>query len=153
MGSIYQRGKIYWIKYYRNGKPYRESSHSDKEGDARQLLRKREGDIVSGTFRGLRVERIKFDELAEDLVTDYRVNGRKSADRLEHSLKHLKSCFSGVNVRSITIDRIKAYIEHRLNQGAQNGTINRELAALKRMFSLGAEQEKTVYLRPLQHRE
>lgn len=30
MGSIYKRGNIYWIKYYRRGKPYRESSESEK---------------------------------------------------------------------------------------------------------------------------
>ena len=34
MGSIYKRGKVYWIKYYRSGKPYRESSESKKEADA-----------------------------------------------------------------------------------------------------------------------
>ena len=26
MGCIYKRGDIYWIKYYRNGKPYQEST-------------------------------------------------------------------------------------------------------------------------------
>jgi hypothetical protein len=28
MGSIYKRGNTYWIQYYRNGKPYRESTRS-----------------------------------------------------------------------------------------------------------------------------
>jgi hypothetical protein len=28
MGSIYKRGEVYWIKYYRNGKSYRETSNS-----------------------------------------------------------------------------------------------------------------------------
>jgi hypothetical protein len=35
MGSIYKRGKVYWIQYYRNGKPYRESTKSKKEADAK----------------------------------------------------------------------------------------------------------------------
>jgi hypothetical protein len=39
MGMIYLRGSIFWVKYYRNGNPYRESSHSDKEGEAKKLLR------------------------------------------------------------------------------------------------------------------
>jgi hypothetical protein len=30
MESIYKRGKVYWIKYYRNGKPFRESTKSNK---------------------------------------------------------------------------------------------------------------------------
>jgi len=26
MGSIYKRGNVYWIQYYRNGKPFRETT-------------------------------------------------------------------------------------------------------------------------------
>ncbi len=43
MGMIYLRGKTYWIKYYRHGKPYRESSHSRKETDAKAVLKKGKG--------------------------------------------------------------------------------------------------------------
>jgi hypothetical protein len=48
MGMTYQRGRIWWVKYYREGRPMRESSHSDKESDARKLLTLREGDIAKG---------------------------------------------------------------------------------------------------------
>jgi hypothetical protein len=48
MGSIYKRGKTYWIQYYRNGKPYRESTKSKKEADAKRLLKRREGEISEG---------------------------------------------------------------------------------------------------------
>ena len=53
MGSIYKRGKTYWIKYYRNGKPYRESTKSKKEADAKRLLKKREGEISQGKLPGI----------------------------------------------------------------------------------------------------
>ncbi|TRZ50629.1 site-specific integrase, partial [bacterium] len=43
MGMIYKRGAVYWVKYYRNGKAYRETSKSNKEGEAKRLLKKREG--------------------------------------------------------------------------------------------------------------
>ena len=39
MGRIYQRGNMLWIQYYRAGKYYRESAHSDKETDAKKLLK------------------------------------------------------------------------------------------------------------------
>ena len=52
MGSIYKRGKVYWIQYYRNGKPYRETTKSKKEADAKRLLRKREGEISEGKLPG-----------------------------------------------------------------------------------------------------
>ena len=48
MGMIYKRGKTYWIKYYQNGKPLYESSKSKKESEARNLLKKREGEISVG---------------------------------------------------------------------------------------------------------
>jgi hypothetical protein len=67
MGMIYCRGKTYWIKYYRNGKPYRESTKSEKETDAKRLLKLREGQCESGTFPGLKVEKILFDELKQDI--------------------------------------------------------------------------------------
>ncbi len=49
-GSIYKRGEVYWIQYYRNGKPYRESSYSTKEMDARKLLKRKLGEIAVGQF-------------------------------------------------------------------------------------------------------
>ena len=48
MGKLRQRGKIWWIRYYRNGKRYEESSGSDKQKKATALLRIREGDIEKG---------------------------------------------------------------------------------------------------------
>jgi integrase len=139
MGSIYRRGNTLWIKYYRGGKPYRESSHSDKEGDAKTLLKKREGAIAEGRFQGLQIDRIKWDELKDDLISDYQVNGRKSLFRVEISAAHLDKHFKGMRAAEITTSRIKKYIEARLDKGAQNGTINRELAALKRAFTLGSQ--------------
>ena len=46
----------WWVKYYRAGKMYRESSGSTKR-DAKDLLRRREGSIASGTFTGLKPEK------------------------------------------------------------------------------------------------
>ena len=139
MGAIYKRGQIYWIKYYRAGKPYRESVHSGKETEAKRLLKLREGQVAENRFPGLRVEKIRFEELAQDLLNDYRVNGKRSIDRVELSLKHLKTFFEGVRAIDVTTDRIKTYILQRQEEGAENGTINRELTAQKRMFNLGRQ--------------
>lgn len=138
MGSIYLRGNIWWIKYYRNGEDYRESSESRKRDDAKRLLRKREGEIAEGKLPGIYFDRVKFDELAEDLITDYKINGLKSLWRTEISVNHLRKHFRGMKATAITTARVKKYIKDRMKAGASNGTINRELAALKRMFSLGA---------------
>jgi integrase len=136
MGSIYVRGGTYWIKYYRNGKPYRESTHDTKESKAKRLLALREGQVAVGQFPGLKVERTTFVELAEDYLTDYKVNGRKSIRQAEIRIGHLKGCFGMLKANQIDTPAVNRYIELRQNQGAENATINRELTALKRMFSL-----------------
>ncbi|ABK16804.1 phage integrase family protein [Syntrophobacter fumaroxidans MPOB] len=84
-------------------------------------------------------DHVKFDELAEDFLTDYRINQRKSLERAEISTRHLKEKFEGMRIADITTATVKTYIEERMGSGAAHATINRELAALKRMLKLGAQ--------------
>lgn len=140
MGMIYKRGNQYWIKFYRNGKSYRESSHSAKESDAKRLLRRREGQVTEGKFYGLEAQRTTWNELRDDLIRDYTINSKKSLFRADISVRHLEKHFAGMRAIDITTTHVNRYIEARINDGAENATVNRELSALKRMFSLGANQ-------------
>lgn len=139
-GSIYKRKEsaVYWVKYYRNGKPYRESTKETDPEKAAKFLRKRLGEIATGTFYGPKTERIKVEELAEDFLRDYRVNGKRSIGNAEARWKHyLKPFFGHLRVLDISTDLLARYVDQRQVDGAKNATINRELAALKRMFYLG----------------
>jgi integrase len=140
MGMIYKRGAVFWIKYYRNGKPYRESAKSDKETEAKRLLKKREGEIAQGKIPGVVFDKVRFNDLIEDFLTDYRINGKKSLARAERSVGHLKAAFDGMRVTNISSPLINRYVETRIDDGAANGSINRELAALKRILNLAARQ-------------
>lgn len=42
-GTVYKRGNIYWIKYYRNGVPYYESTESEDRLTAERALAARQG--------------------------------------------------------------------------------------------------------------
>ena len=132
-------GSIYWIKYYRCGKSYRESSKSDKITKAERLLKKRQGEISEGKLPGIYFDKVTFGELAEDFLTDYRINGKDTLSKAERSVKYLNEFFGGMKAVDVTTAKVKTYIEKRMEAGMSNASINRELAALKRMFHLGAQ--------------
>jgi integrase len=137
-GSIYPRGGVLWIKYYKDGRPLRESTGTTSKTRANRLLQIRLRAVSSGEPFRLGMEKIKVSELAEDFLQDYRINGLKSQDDAEARWRlHLQDWFGHLRAAQVGTDTIKTYIEKRQQEGASNATINRELAALKRMFSLG----------------
>jgi uncharacterized protein YggU (UPF0235/DUF167 family) len=154
MGSIYTRhwkGKdgaihaspVLWIKYRENGRVKRESTETTNHVVAKRILRSREGDVEKGIPIVPKMRRITFDDAATDLINDYKTNGKKS---LEHVTRRidlaLKPAFTGKRLLGITTTEIRAYVAARQQAGAANATINRELAALKRMFSLAVQAGK-----------
>ena len=148
MGTIYKRGDTLWIQYFRNGKRYRESTGSERETDAKRLLRLREGDIERGIPVTPRVGRLTFDEAAADLRNDYRANARKTLDDTEARIRlHLAPVFGGRRMASITTAEINAYTAARLDEHASPASINRELSIFRRMFRLAVQAGK-LYARP-----
>ena len=140
-GSIYKPtgSRFWWIKYYRGGTAYRESSHSTTRIRAERMLAKRLGQISTGVFAGPQVERILVDELAQDVLSDYKVKERKTWDATERRWRlHLKPFFGGMRAADVTTALINQYIEKRQLEQAENGSINRELGVLRRMFNLAA---------------
>ena len=150
MGHIYKRtwkdkqgntrqSDIFWIKYYRDGRPFYESSESIKKGVAKRLLRDREGSIEKGELVNPKMNRVTLGELAEGVYDDYRMNKYKTLDDIKRRFdKHLLPFFGDhKRASTLTTSRINEFIVHRQGQGASNGGINRELTALKRAYSLG----------------
>jgi integrase len=136
LGTIYKRGSIWWTRYWHRGQEFRESSHSDNEADARRLLRKRLGEIGSGKLIGPAAERVGFEDLAKALTNDYEVNRKRSIRSAELSIRHLRNYFGLHRAVDIRTDQISDYVLVRRQEGAANGSINRELSCLKRMFNL-----------------
>src|SRR5262245_6263396 len=89
-GSYYRRGEVYWVKYYKDGRPYRESTGSSLERDAKNLLDRRLGDIAAGRPLSPRADRIKIGELLDDLLVEYQVNERASLRRMKELVNHVR---------------------------------------------------------------
>lgn len=143
-GSLRLRGRFWWLRYVVNGKCHEESSYSASRRQAEKLLARRQAELAIGQFMAPDVRRTTVADLAQMLRDDYRVNGRRSLKRAENSLTHLLDHFGGARAVTVTADRIAAYIRERQDAEAAPATIRNELAALKRMFTLGVRAGKVT---------
>ena len=78
------------------------------------------------------------------LTNDYKANARRSLGRAEDALNHLRGFFGPYRAVDITSDRITEYITHRQQEKAAASTINNELAAFGRMFTLAVRAGKAA---------
>ena len=166
-GSTERRTCDTWsIRYHRGGRAHQESGFATKS-DAKRTLHSREGKIADGIPVSAQAQRLTFDDAARDVVNDYVTTGKRSLTSQRQKLAHLAAFFSGRRLADIGAAEIRAYIAHRQAQttitrpahdrrmpdgtvrriAAQtrtisrvsNAEINRELAALKRCFTLAVQ--------------
>jgi integrase len=158
MGYLYQRKmksgnrtSTWWMKYYVDGRPKRVSTGADDYDEARRRMKAREGKVAMAQPILPRADRVKYEEIAEDLRQHYRATGTRGLDEAEARLKHLDPFFRGRRVSAIGTTSITDYVVKRQGEGAANGTINRELGVLGRMLRLACEAEKLQRL-PVMHK-
>jgi integrase len=103
---------------------------------AQQKLTQRLSQIDKGEYIERPAKPATIAELFEGLRRHYRVNRRRSLRSLQLRWNHLKvlADFLGIN---LTTERLDAYVDERLKQGASNASVNRELSALKTALRLG----------------
>jgi integrase len=141
----YRESSIYWIQYFVGGKRERENTHSESFEDAKNLLKMREGDVGSGKLTAAS-HGLLFGELLDDVTTDYKINHRRSIDDLKARMPRVKTFFGDRKPLSINKGEIAKYVAmrqqdpgHSKGKMTANATINRELAIIRRAFSLGIE--------------
>jgi integrase len=170
MGQVKKRGRIWWVRYYRDGRRFEESARSEKRDDAVRLLKVREGDVARGLPVTPKIGRLRFDEAIADVLNDYRVNGKRSLRHVESRVTHhLMPFFAGRRMASITTADVRTFVAQRQaetilvrkerelvmpdgsirempeeRRQVSNGEINRELTVLKRAFSLALQAGKLL---------
>ncbi len=147
-GSVYLRNGTYWIKYYKWGKPYRESAKTDDEAKAVRFLKYRLTQIDRGRFVEPKVERTLVEELWQPFLAA--LDRKHAKDRYHVEMRwnnHLKPFFGNMRVVEVTGTRLNEYVATRQVDKMKDSTIIRELAILKRMFKVGFRSDPPMVVR------
>lgn len=141
--------KYFYAQIYdKDGRPRRMSTRTTVKQEAQAfllklLLERDEGNQFLGDQK-----KIRYEDLRAALLANYVERGNKSlmttVDGSETiwGLKALDGFFKEMPITKITTDAARQFAQSRLNDGAANGTINRSLALLRRMFAIAHEDGK-----------
>lgn len=142
-GRIWQIGPIWWVQYYAHGQQVRESSGSRKKTVAEKLLAKRLAEKKAGVLRTGGAARVRYEQMRDGLYVKYRNEGRRSLKRLKDGTEyvggvrtHLDGFFAGWRASEISTHELRRFVDKRLAEGAEKGTINGSLALLRSMFNV-----------------
>lgn len=145
-GHIYQRGRVWWIKFHHQGRAMFESSESTVKAAAERLLARRLGEIATGKYAG--PERITVWDLVGLVLADYERMSRANLKIVRCVADaHIKSALGSVRAAEFGTRHVQKYISDRQKVGAANATINRELSLVRRGFSLALEHDPPMIAR------
>lgn len=139
--SKYLRGEIYWAKVYQDGnpKPDRFSLETRDSDEADDKIQKIRAKLTLNMPVDPEPEKLRFWQLCELIVNNYRARNLRSLKTLKSRLKnHILPRFGQRRVLGMGHADIEEYVAYRREQGAANGTIQREVDAIERAFMLGA---------------
>jgi|SRR5579872_1656819 len=147
-GRLFLRGATWWGQYYFHGQAIRVSTKQTDPKKAERFLHRKIGEVEAGIAPPVGAARVTYENMREALLADYQANRRrwlrkgKDGNPYIADLSHVDDYFSGWRAADITTDAIRKFVCKRQQEKAANGTINRSLALLRRMFSLGVQDGK-----------
>jgi len=152
-GGLIHVGGIWYMLWRQHGRQFRKSTGETIKAKAIRVLDRKMAELREGGPTVPDPDKLRYSDLRALYVQDYEDQEHKSRRRnaetgelyFASSLKHLDDFFDGWKVSEITVDAINQFKSARQAVGAANGTINRSLAALRRMFTLATEQSKVKY--------
>jgi site-specific recombinase XerD len=110
-------------------------------------------EIDAGIAQPSNACRLACEEMRDALYADYKINGRKwlrtakdGKTQYVTGILRLDEFFKGWRAMRISTTAIRKYIRARQEHDAENGTINRELALLRRIFSLAIQDKKLRFV-------
>ena len=115
--GIYRRGAVWWIRYRVDGEEIRESSGSERQADARELLDIRKTDARQGRKTGAELNRVTFEDLEQRLLGHYLANAPRSIGAIDGAFIHLSRAVKNRKPVQITPVAEGKYRATRQRQG------------------------------------
>jgi integrase len=128
--------KCWWIQFYHH-RQIRKPTKTENRAEAIRILNHHLDLAHAGKILPLDAERMKFVDLTNMIVRDYKRNERRSLDRAEDAIEHLSRYFGSVRPSNIDTPAIEDYIDYRKEvEHAASATVKYETSILKRGFRL-----------------
>jgi integrase len=142
-GRVFQRGQIWWVQFYVDGRQHRESAKTTDREKAEKYLRSRLKEVhaheldASRPFVTRRDKRRTIADLMDALKTDFEIRGKNSSQNLSN-ISRARSDFGAIRAASLTGEETDRYIKERLAGGAAKASINRVTQLLKQAYKLAS---------------
>ena len=139
-----RNSRYWWVRYTDNGQLIRKSTKCTRKAEAKLVAEQIRKKWLQRQGIGIE-EKLTLKELIREVENDYKANEKKSLDRVRYSSKHLiRLLGEETSLEDINEGLISKYKLTRKDEGAANGTINRELALLRRGFNLLRFQKRII---------
>ena len=143
--GVLRESAVWWVRFRQHGQTVRQSTETTDERKARAFLREREGKVALNIPVSPQGDRLTLADAATMIRDDYTSNGHRSSRDLEIRLAHLFAHLGKTaRLARLTTRTVEGYKAARLKEHAAPATVNRELAALRRMASLARAQDGLV---------
>ena len=138
-GSIFQRGGIWYVSMWVDGRQIQKSSHSRRRQDAMRLRDQLLGKRGRGELGREAGQKATCGELLDDLLEHVRATNKRSTERVWQWVveANVRPFFGHRRAATLSTAVLKEYRRTRLAEGRTESTCNRELSILRTAFYLG----------------
>jgi hypothetical protein len=118
--GVFQRGKVWWFKFYFAGREIKESSRSRSKTVAKEAEKQRRRELEEGfhNLSNVREQRIRpLKEIIDEYLVGYRLRNR--APRFaKYALGHVSRLLGNKLTVDVDASAVLTYQEDRLREGA-----------------------------------
>lgn len=148
-GNLVKRGSIWYLRYRDHaGARIEESTKSSDRREAERLLTIAIGEVAAGLRVRGNPAAAKVRDICQLVIDDYKAKrAATTADVICRVEKHIVPAIGQMSISKLTGSGLRAYANHRMDEGAAPASVNRELAIVRRGLHLAREQEPPWIIR------